>query len=142
MRFFCRDVMDKLAAALAGYGSHLPDTTGPAAAAAPGLDPDLALELARQAGRDSSLSGGSNGSNASAARQGWRGVGYVRVDGSHDSTERLAAVKKFKQDPSCRVALLSITAAAVGEGYSFRLGPESCLFPWPWLFLLHGWPIS
>jgi hypothetical protein len=107
--------MDKLAAALAGYGSHLPQNpTHPALNPThPGLDPDLALELAQQAARDSSSARSS--SSSSSTRQGWRGVGYVRVDGSHDSTERLAAVKKFKHDPSCRVALLSITAAAVGE---------------------------
>lgn len=107
--------MDKLAAALAGYGSHLPD--GSTAAAPnrtnhPALDPDLAVEVARQAARgcSSAVSAGS-----SVVRQGWRGVEYVRVDGSHDSAERHAAVKRFKSDPSCRVALLSITAAAVGE---------------------------
>ncbi len=44
-----------------------------------------------------------------------QGVGYVRIDGSHDSAERQAAVGRFRSDPSVRVALLSITAAAVGE---------------------------
>jgi hypothetical protein len=109
--------MDKLAAALAGYGSHLPDSNPAAAPDHAGLDPDLAVDVAQQAARDSSnaASGGSGGAGGSAARQGWRGVGYVRVDGSHDSAERHAAVKRFKVDPSCRVALLSITAAAVGE---------------------------
>jgi hypothetical protein len=112
--------MDKLAAALAGYGSHLPQNpTHPGLNPThPGLDPDLALELAQQAARDSSSV---RSSSSSSARQGWRGVGYVRVDGSHDSTERLAAVKKFKNDPGCRVALLSITAAAVG-GYMWGCG--------------------
>lgn len=100
--------MDKLAAALAGYGSHLPNSSATCPNPA-GLDPDLELEVARQAARDSSSS------NGNAVRQGWCGVGYVRVDGSHDSAERHAAVKKFRTDPSCRVALLSITAAAVGE---------------------------
>ncbi|WIA10259.1 hypothetical protein OEZ85_010458 [Tetradesmus obliquus] len=94
-----RDVMDQLAAALAGYGSHVssssddhPDEVEAAAAAAAG--------------------------GAAGGRRRWHGVGYVRVDGSHDSTERLAAVRRFKADPSVRVALLSITAAAVGLDFS------------------------
>lgn len=85
-----RDVMDKLAAALSGYrsGSNIDaDDVEAAAAAADGPPTRLAS----------------------------RAVGYVRVDGHHDSTERLAAVRKFRSDPSIRVALLSITAAAVGE---------------------------
>jgi hypothetical protein len=101
--------MDKLAAALAGYGTHLPDSSTFSTSSA-WLDPDLQLEVVQQAARDSN-----NSSTGSAVRQGWRGVGYVRVDGSHDSAERHAAVKKFRTDPSCRVALLSITAAAVGK---------------------------
>eukprot|EP00775_Hariotina_reticulata_P011000 gene11000-11154_t len=68
------DVMDKLAAALAGYGSHLPSTI------------------------DSSST--SVGGPGGAGRPGWRGVSYVRVDGSHDSRERQAAVARFKSDPS------------------------------------------
>lgn len=80
--------MDKLAAALSGI------TRGSSSAAA------------------ASSSGG--GADGPEQTQRWRGVEYVRVDGSHDSTERLAAVKRFKHDPSVRVALLSITAAAVG----------------------------
>lgn len=46
-------------------------------------------------------------------------VPIVRVDGSHDSTERLAAVRKFKTDPSVRVALLSITAAGASGPVEF-----------------------
>lgn len=44
------------------------------------------------------------------------GVGFVRIDGSHDSTERLEAVRRFRSDPSVRVALLSITAAGGCKG--------------------------
>jgi hypothetical protein len=93
MNMSCRVVMDQLAAALAGYSSHISCSDE---------HPDE-MEAAAAAG------------SAAAGRRGWRGVGYVRVDGSHDSTERLAAVRRFKADPSVRVALLSITAAAVGE---------------------------
>lgn len=87
--------MDKLAAALSGYSSSS------------NVDPDdvEAAAAAAHAG--------------SSGRPG-PGVGYVRVDGSHDSTERLAAVHRFRSDSSIRVALLSITAAAVGE-HSGRL---------------------
>jgi SNF2 family DNA or RNA helicase len=50
---------------------------------------------------------------------GWRGVGFVRVDGSHDSQERLMAVQRFRTDPNIRVALLSVTAAGVGESWGW-----------------------
>jgi hypothetical protein len=92
----CRDVMDQLAAALAGYGSHVSSSSSSS---------EFADEVEEAAAAGS----------AAADRRRWRGVSYVRVDGSHDSTERLAAVRRFKADPSVRVALLSITAAAVGE---------------------------
>jgi hypothetical protein len=114
--------MDKLAAALAGYGSHLPDSITSTHLA--GLDPDLEVEVARQAARDS------NSSSGNAMRQAWRGLGYVRVDGSHDSAERHAAVKKFKMDPSCRVALLSITAAAVGKHLPWGPGRGCDIVSW------------
>ena len=38
-------------------------------------------------------------------------VPYVRVDGDTDSRDRRSAVLKFREDPSVKVALLSITAA-------------------------------
>lgn len=85
-----RDVIDRLAEALGGF-SDVPS------AATAGVDHDM-----EEAG---------SGSSSSTA---WKGVGYVRIDGSHDSQERLTAVRRFKTDPSVRVALLSITAAAVG----------------------------
>lgn len=80
--------MDKLAAALSGFSSS-----------SRSADPDEVEEPP---------------AGSSSSRQP-RGVGYVRVDGSHDSTERLTAVQRFRSDPTIRVALLSITAAAVGE---------------------------
>lgn len=79
--------MDKLAEALGGYHQL------------PGSCPE----------------GDEPGGSSGGAGDGWRGVGYVRIDGSHDSHERLAAVSRFRSCPSVRVALLSITAAAVGE---------------------------
>lgn len=106
--------MDKLAAALAGFGSNLPQWPEAQHHSTSGLDPDIALEVAQHTAAHTA--GHNSGNNSgSGAGSGWRGVGYVRVDGSHDSTERHAAVKRFKNDPTCRVALLSITAAAVGE---------------------------
>lgn len=36
---------------------------------------------------------------------------YVRVDGDTDSRDRRSAVLKFREDPTVKVALLSITAA-------------------------------
>lgn len=40
-------------------------------------------------------------------------VPYVRVDGDTDSRDRRSAVLKFREDPSVKVALLSITAAGL-----------------------------
>ncbi len=41
--------------------------------------------------------------------------GYVRIDGSVSQTDQRAArVKQFQQDPTCRVALLSITSCSEG----------------------------
>eukprot|EP00879_Flechtneria_rotunda_P033364 GHRR01036946.1.p1 GENE.GHRR01036946.1~~GHRR01036946.1.p1 ORF type:complete len:302 (+),score=151.48 GHRR01036946.1:56-961(+) len=80
--------------------AHHRDVMDKLAAALSGYSPDLSI------GSSNSLS------------HGVRGVGYVRVDGSHDSQERLAAVQRFRSDPLVRVALLSITAAAVGEPHA------------------------
>merc|ERR1719464_1581577 len=38
----------------------------------------------------------------------------MRIDGTTQASKRLELVKKFQEDPSCRIALLSITAC--GEG--------------------------
>jgi hypothetical protein len=46
------------------------------------------------------------------------GVPFVRIDGSHTSEERRAAVAAFRSDARIRVALLSITAACVGLDFS------------------------
>jgi hypothetical protein len=48
----------------------------------------------------------------------FRGVGYVRIDGSVEPSHRMAEVRRFRDDPSVRVALLSITATAVGLDFS------------------------
>ena len=56
--------------------------------------------------------------NATEASLPWRGVGFVRIDGSVDSVGRQAAVRAFRDNPSIRVALLSITAAAIGLDFS------------------------
>ena len=42
---------------------------------------------------------------------GWQGVPYVRIEGATDAADRHAAVQRFRDDVSIRVALLSITAA-------------------------------
>ena len=39
---------------------------------------------------------------------------YVRIDGDTPPSERGEAVDRFRDDPSCRVALVSITAGCVG----------------------------
>ncbi|XP_068165317.1 DNA annealing helicase and endonuclease ZRANB3 isoform X2 [Antennarius striatus] len=44
-------------------------------------------------------------------------VGYVRIDGSVPSSERIQLVHKFQSDPETRVAVLSIQAA--GQGLTF-----------------------
>jgi SNF2 family DNA or RNA helicase len=41
----------------------------------------------------------------------WGGVPFVRIDGSTDSFDRRSVVNRFRDDPSIRVALLSVTAA-------------------------------
>ena len=47
------------------------------------------------------------------SKDGWGGVPYVRIDGETDSRDRRTACLQFKEDPSIRVALLSITAAGM-----------------------------
>ncbi|GAX84585.1 hypothetical protein CEUSTIGMA_g12006.t1 [Chlamydomonas eustigma] len=56
--------------------------------------------------------------NEGGSAERWRGVDYVRIDGSHDMMARRQAVRKFRSSPKVRVALLSITAAAVGLDFS------------------------
>ena len=45
--------------------------------------------------------------------RGWAGAAYVRIEGSTDPRDRLQAAARFRNDPSIRVALLSVTAAGV-----------------------------
>lgn len=45
-------------------------------------------------------------------------VGFVRIDGTVDPVERQEFVRRFKHDPSVRVAILSIKAASVGLDFS------------------------
>uniref|UniRef100_A0A7S3QB74 Uncharacterized protein n=1 Tax=Chaetoceros debilis TaxID=122233 RepID=A0A7S3QB74_9STRA len=44
----------------------------------------------------------------------FKGVGHIRIDGSVNSAERAARVKKFQNKAQVRLGLLSITAAGVG----------------------------
>lgn len=44
----------------------------------------------------------------------WSGVPYIRIQGDVATSERHALVARFRNDPSVRVALLSVTAAGVG----------------------------
>ena len=48
-------------------------------------------------------------------KEGWGGVPYVRIDGETDSRDRRTACLQFKEDPSIRAALLSITAAGTSH---------------------------
>lgn len=41
----------------------------------------------------------------------WQGTAYVCIDGSTDAHDRRSACQRFRDDPSIRVALLSVTAA-------------------------------
>ena len=41
----------------------------------------------------------------------WGGAKYVRIDGSTDHQDRQTAVHQFRDDPTVKVALLSVTAA-------------------------------
>ena len=94
-----RDVMDRLQEAISGYSSTGGSDTG------------------RGTGGTRSPSDMGDERRWGGGRRpgGWRGVEFVRVDGSHDSQERLTAVQRFRSDPNVRVALLSVTAAGVGE---------------------------
>jgi hypothetical protein len=72
------DVMDRLAAALGGYEAA--DGSNAAGGA------DAAAGSAAAAPSDSA--GGSTGAARGAGGASWGGVGYVRVDGSHDMLSR------------------------------------------------------
>ena len=41
-------------------------------------------------------------------------MNYIRIDGRIDVRKRYDAVKKFQNDPNCRVAILSLTASSQG----------------------------
>lgn len=41
----------------------------------------------------------------------WAGAEYVRIEGATDHRDRREACARFRDDPSVRVALLSVTAA-------------------------------
>lgn len=53
-------------------------------------------------------------------------VGYIRIDGSVPSSERIQLVHKFQNDPATRVAVLSIQAAGqvVTQKHKPRLNPS------------------
>ncbi|GFH17530.1 uncharacterized protein HaLaN_14188, partial [Haematococcus lacustris] len=97
------DVMDALAAELLTYKSAAASQQG----SEEGGD-----------ARHTSLRGGPEAGEARSAVNGGSGIPFVRIDGSHDSQQRRDAVHRFRSDPSIRVALLSITAAAVGLDFS------------------------
>jgi hypothetical protein len=42
----------------------------------------------------------------------------VRIDGETPQAERAASVRRFRSDPTCLLALLSITAAGTGLDFS------------------------
>ena len=46
------------------------------------------------------------------------GSSFIRIDGRTDAEERQALANKFQNDPSCRLALLSIRAAGLGMNFS------------------------
>ena len=48
----------------------------------------------------------------------WAGVGYVQIDGSTDQRDRRDACQRFKNDPSIRVALLSVMAAGKSPAHA------------------------
>ena len=48
----------------------------------------------------------------------WAGVGYVQIDGSTDQRDRRGACQRFKNDPSIRVALLSVMAAGKSPAHA------------------------
>ncbi|EFJ47804.1 hypothetical protein VOLCADRAFT_91788 [Volvox carteri f. nagariensis] len=94
--------MDRLAEALQGFDGAVGSSGADGGGGSGGGDDD-----------DGGVGGGGAGGGAV-----WQGVNYVRIDGSHDSGERRTAVMRFRDDPTVRVALLSITAAAVGLDFS------------------------
>lgn len=48
-------------------------------------------------------------------------AGYIRIDGSVPSSERIQLVHKFQSDPETRVAILSIQAAGQVSTHAQKL---------------------
>ena len=46
-------------------------------------------------------------------------AGYIRIDGSVPSSERMQLVHKFQSDPETRVAVLSIQAAGQVQAHTY-----------------------
>lgn len=72
------------------------------------------LESARQIRAGSSQ----DSDSVEDSGQRWNGVGLVRIDGEMFEVERQEKNRRFRSDPTCRVALLSIYAASVGLDFS------------------------
>ena len=65
--------------------------------------------------------------NALEGDTAWQGASYVRIEGATDLRDRHEAVKRFRSDPSIRVALLSVTAAGEEPFTAFvtvHVGPD------------------
>ena len=100
----CRQVCEWLACALAGstretkfliFGHHID------------VMDEIQFRVLEGAGGD--RDGGCDGDAA---------LGYVRIDGSTPALLRQDLVRKFRSDPECKCALLSVTAAGVGLDFS------------------------
>ena len=63
------------------------------------------------------------------APQGWKGARYVRIEGATDPRDRQQAVKRFRDDPAIRVALLSVTAAGGGPSARAPSNIVTCCTP-------------
>ncbi len=79
---------------------------------------DVMDRLAAALGGYEAADGGDAAAAGDEEHPPWPGVEYVRIDGSHDMLARREAVRNFRDRPSVRVALLSVTAAAVGLDFS------------------------
>lgn len=92
--------MDRLAEALQGFDAEAEpqvQTTAQAIAAGNSSQDPNSQGLHRDGDRDGYGEGGGGGGGViGRGARTWAGVEYVRIDGSHDSTQRRDAVVRFR----------------------------------------------
>jgi len=81
-----------------------------------------AVRLKEGGGKKGGKKGGGGGGGGGGAGAGGRR--YVRIDGSTPTLERAVLVQRFQEDPACRLAFLSMTAA--GQGITLTAAGHVC----------------